>query len=509
MEEDKESDEVDEVSEDDEGKLMKHLVIKKDKDIAIDAIPLATNYQHSLLLTSMCCDDAYLVMPRDSALARCDRLVSEPLVIEKQAFCFLVFLRVLSRPTSYSTLELPGWELIEEKPLEEPKEEAYFLKPDYVLEVANGKKVETGRIIHGCKLELGDSMFTIDLIPFGHGSFDVIVVMDWLSRHKAEIVFVRRWLGYHWQMIRRLCSLLRCVESSIRLCIDAKGQGKANVVANALSRKERVKPRRRETSKEENTSAEMLRGLDQPMEKKEDSGLYFMDRIWVPLVGSVRTLTMDKAHASRYTVHSGADKRYYDLRDMYGGHPEILEWKWDRITMDFITRLPRSSSGYDMNWVIVDSLTKSVHFLAIREDYKMEKLARLYIDEIVARHEVPVSFISDRDGRFTSRHYMEGSVGHQFFGLKLEKERLKAARYHQQSYADNRSKPLEFEVGDQVLLKMSPWKGVVRFGKKGKVAPSKCEHSEVKDFKMRGYRDLRNCIMEFPFLESSFLICVL
>nr|GEX36083.1 retrotransposon protein, putative, Ty3-gypsy subclass [Tanacetum cinerariifolium] len=66
-----------------------------------------------------------------------------------------------------------------------------ILKPDYVLEVANGKKVETDRIIRGCKLELGDFLFTIDLIPFGHRSFDVIMVMDWLSRHKAEIVFIR------------------------------------------------------------------------------------------------------------------------------------------------------------------------------------------------------------------------------------------------------------------------------------------------------------------------------
>ncbi|GKF25606.1 putative reverse transcriptase domain-containing protein, partial [Tanacetum coccineum] len=65
--------------------------------------------------------------------------------------------------------------------------------------------------------------------------------------------------------------------------------------------------------------------------------------------------------------------------------------------------LLRSSSGYDTNWVIVDRLTKSVHFLAIREDYKMEKLARLYIDEIVVGHGVPVSIISDRDGRLTSR----------------------------------------------------------------------------------------------------------
>ncbi|GKA63837.1 putative reverse transcriptase domain-containing protein [Tanacetum coccineum] len=71
--------------------------------------------------------------------------------------------------------------------------------------------------------------------------------------------------------------------------------------------------------------------------------------------------------------------------------------------MDFIIRLPRSSSGYDMNWVIVDRLTKSAYFLAIREDYKMEKLTRIYIDEIVVGHGMPVSIISDHDGRFTSR----------------------------------------------------------------------------------------------------------
>ncbi|GJS34248.1 putative nucleotidyltransferase, ribonuclease H [Tanacetum coccineum] len=113
--------------------------------------------------------------------------------------------------------------------------------------------------------------------------------------------------------------------------------GKANVVADALSRKERVKPRRvramamtiqsgvkrmilaaqSEAFKEENTPAERLHRLDQQMERKEDESLYFMDRIWVPLVGGVRTIIMDEAHKTRYYVHPGADKMYHDLRDMY------------------------------------------------------------------------------------------------------------------------------------------------------------------------------------------------
>nr|GEY51514.1 putative reverse transcriptase domain-containing protein [Tanacetum cinerariifolium] len=95
------------------------------------------------------------------------------------------------------------------------------------------------------------------------------------------------------------------------------------------------------------------------MEKKEDGDLYFIDQIWVPLIGCVRTLIMDEAHATRYSVHPGANKMYHDLRDMYwwpgmkkdiATYPEIPEWKWDRITMDFIMRFPRSSRG--SRWTI-------------------------------------------------------------------------------------------------------------------------------------------------------------
>ncbi|GJR05621.1 putative reverse transcriptase domain-containing protein [Tanacetum coccineum] len=113
---------------------------------------------------------------------------------------------------------------------------------------------------------------------------------------------------------------------------------------------------------------------------------------------------MDEAHKSKYSMHPGADKMYHDLRDMYwwpGMKRDIatyVKWKWDKITMAFITKLPRSKNGHDMIWVIVDRLTKSAYFLAIREDYSMERLARIYIDEIVSRHGVPVSIISDRDG---------------------------------------------------------------------------------------------------------------
>ncbi|GJV66087.1 putative reverse transcriptase domain-containing protein [Tanacetum coccineum] len=184
-----------------------------------------------------------------------------------------------------------------------------------------------------------------------------------------------------------------------------------------------------EASETVNAPAEMLRGLDDQIKRRSDGALYYLDRIWVPLMGNVRTLIMDEAYKSRYSVHPGVDKMYYDLRDMYWWlgikkdialyvskcltcskikaehqrpssllqQPEILEWKWERITMDFITKLPRTENGHDAIWVIVDRLTKSAHFLPIREDFKMDRLTRLYLNEIIERHGVPISIISDRD----------------------------------------------------------------------------------------------------------------
>ncbi|GJX70999.1 putative reverse transcriptase domain-containing protein, partial [Tanacetum coccineum] len=289
--------------------------------------------------------------------------------------------------------------------------------------------------------------------------------------------------------------------------------GKANVVADMLSRKEWVKPKRvramsmkirsnlkekllvaeNEAIKEENAPAKMLHGLDQQMKKMGDRGLYYMDRIWVPLISDIRTMIMGEAHAMRCSIHPRADKMYYDLRDMYWWpgmkkdiatyvskcltcskvkaehqrpsgllqQPKIPEWKWDKITMDFIYKLSRTTSGHDTIWVIVDRLTKSAYFLMTREDYSMKKLSRLYIDEIMTRYKVPMSIISDQDGLFTSRFWrtLHKALGTQLDMMALIKEKLKAARDCQKRYADNRHKPLEFEVNDQVLLKVSPWKG--------------------------------------------------
>nr|GEW13900.1 hypothetical protein [Tanacetum cinerariifolium] len=192
-------------------------------------------------------------------------------------------------------------------------------------------------------------------------------------------------------------------------------------------------------------------------------GYVMMQRGKVPLKGDVRTMIIEEAHKSKYSVHPGVDKMYYDLRDRPSGllqQPKIPEWKWEGIAMDFVTKLPRTISGYDTILVIVDRLTKSAHFLPIPEDYKMDRLARLYLNEIFARHAVG-------EGQL---------IGHELLQETNEKilqikDRLKVVRDRQKSYTDKRRKPLKFIVGDYVLLKVSPWKGVVRFGKKGKLTP--------------------------------------
>nr|GEY59975.1 reverse transcriptase domain-containing protein [Tanacetum cinerariifolium] len=110
------------------------------------------------------------------------------------------------------------------------------------------------------------------------------------------------------------------------------------------------------------------------IECMSDGALYYLDRIWVPLKGYVRTLIIDEAHKSKYSIHPGADKMYYDLRDRYwwlGIKKDIVVY--ERIAMEFVTKLPRTISMHDTIWVIVVRLTKSDHFLPMRGDLKMDR----------------------------------------------------------------------------------------------------------------------------------------
>ncbi|GJW34006.1 putative reverse transcriptase domain-containing protein [Tanacetum coccineum] len=214
--------------------------------------------------------------------------------------------------------------------------------------------------------------------------------------------------------------------------------GKENVVADALSRKERIKPLRvrslvmtihpklpsqilqakNEALKEENIKAKNLQGMDKAFEIRPDGTRCIKNRSWLPLFGNLRDLIMLESHKSKYSIHPGSDKIYQDRKKLYwwpNMKAIITEYKWERIMMDFVTKLPRTLNGHDIIWVIVDHLTKSAHFIPTLETDCIETLTRLYIKEIVSRHGVLISIISDRDSHFTSRFWqsLQNALGTQ------------------------------------------------------------------------------------------------
>nr|GEW59361.1 hypothetical protein [Tanacetum cinerariifolium] len=175
--------------------------------------------------------------------------------------------------------------------------------------------------------------------------------------------------------------------------------GKANVVADALSRKEREPLKVR--------ALVMNIGLDLPKQilnaqteerklkniKKEDVG----GMSWIPCYGDLRTVIMHESHKSEYSIHPGSDKMYQDMKNLY--------W-WPNMKADIATYfLPKSSQGYDTIWVIIGRLTKSTIFAPMREIDLLEKLEKLYLKEVVVRHGIPVLIICDRDLRFASRFW--------------------------------------------------------------------------------------------------------
>nr|GFC56022.1 putative reverse transcriptase domain-containing protein [Tanacetum cinerariifolium] len=173
------------------------------------------------------------------------------------------------------------------------------------------------------------------------------------------------------------------------------------------------------------------------LEPRTDGTLCLNNRSWLPCYGDLRALIMHESHKSKYSVHPGSNKMYQDLKHLYWWpnmkadiatyvskcltclkvksepqnpsgllvQPKIPQCKWDNITIYFVTKLPRTSSGYDTIWVIVDRLTKSAHFLPMREDDSIDKLTKLYLKEVVTRHGILVSIIFDCDPRFASNFW--------------------------------------------------------------------------------------------------------
>ncbi|KAB2611825.1 S ribonuclease [Pyrus ussuriensis x Pyrus communis] len=339
-------------------------------------------------------------------------------------------------------------------------------------------------------------------------------------------------------------------------------------------------------------------GRRRDLRVRDSDGMLMLEgRMFVPNVVDLKKEILDEAHISAYAMHPGATKMYHTIRPFYywpGMKREIAEyvsrcaicqqvkaerkkpfgllqplpvpeWKWENITMDFVYKLPRTHNGFDGIWVIVDRLTKSAHFIPVREKYSLSRLAELFISKVVKYHGVPVSIVSDRDPRFTSKFWVAfqealgtrllystayhpqtdgqsertiqtledmlrasvlqfGDAWHQRLDLmefaynnsfhssigmapfealygracrtplcwsevgervlvgpeiveettqnvQVIKTNLKAAQDRQKSLADRHATDRVYEVGDWVFLKLSPWRGVVRFGKKGKLSP--------------------------------------
>ncbi|GJS64656.1 putative reverse transcriptase domain-containing protein [Tanacetum coccineum] len=284
--------------------------------------------------------------------------------------------------------------------------------------------------------------------------------------------------------------------------------GKANVVADALSRKEREPPlrvralvmtisldlpkqilnaqtkaRKPENIKNEDVGGMLVENAKNPeairtekLEPRADGTLCLNGRSWLPCYGDLRTVIMHESHKSKYSIHPGSDKMYQDMKKLYWWpnmkadiatyvskcltcakvkaehqrpsgllvQPKIPEWKWDNITMDFVTKLPKSSQGYDTIWVIVDRLTKSAIFTPMRETDPLDKLARMYLKEVVTRHGIPVSIICDRDPRFASNFWryvgpfkVLEKVGEVAYKLELPEE---LSRVHNTFHVSNLKK---------------------------------------------------------------------
>ncbi|KAJ9547559.1 hypothetical protein OSB04_020102 [Centaurea solstitialis] len=241
--------------------------------------------------------------------------------------------------------------------------------------------------------------------------------------------------------------------------------GKANVVANALSRKtyvgllcyvithisvklnllDDIRKWHIEALKFENIKAERMVGYVNSLSVDGRGLKVFKARIWVPRLGGMRDIVLAEAHKSRLSIHPGSTKMYQDLRLDYwwpgmktdiGRYVEkcntclqpleVPMWKWEELTMDLVTKLPKTQRQHDSIWVIVDRLTKSALFLPVRESYSMDRWAQFYIDEVVSRHGVPVKIISDRDSRFTSKFLSA-------FQRELETHHAFSTAYHPQT----------------------------------------------------------------------------
>nr|GFA35234.1 reverse transcriptase domain-containing protein [Tanacetum cinerariifolium] len=320
----------------------------------------------------------------------------------------------------------------------------------YAIELADGRISETNIVLRGCTLGLLGHPFDIDLMPVELGSFDVIIGIDWLAKYHALIVYDEKVVRIPYgneakdkSEEKRLEDVSIVREFPEVFPEDLPGLPPARQVEFQID----LVP----------DAASVARALYRlaPAEMQELS----TQLSWIPCIGDLRALIMHESHKSRYSIHPGLDKMYQDLKRLYWWpnmkakiatyvskcltcakvkieyqkpsgllvQPKIPQWKWKNITMDFVTKLPKTAAGQDTIWVIVDRLTKSAHFFPMREDDTLEKLTRQYLKEVVSRHGAEVE----------DRQLTGPEIIHETTEKMVQiKSRIQAARNRQKSYAD-------------------------------------------------------------------------
>nr|GEX06041.1 putative reverse transcriptase domain-containing protein [Tanacetum cinerariifolium] len=399
----------------------------------------------------------------------------------------------------------------------------------------------------------------------------------WISRRENVIAYASRQLKVYEKNYTthdlELEAVLFALKNLEALSVLNQVYGKANVVDDALSRKERVplrvralvmtigldlpkhilkaqtEARKLENIKNEDVGGMLIENAKNPevirtekLEPSADGTLCLNSRSWLPCYGDLRTVIMHESHKSKYSIHLGLEKMYRDIKKLY--------W-WPNIKANIATYVskcltcakvkaehqrPSGFLGYDTIWVIVDRLTKSAIFMPMREIDPLDKLARMYLKEALGTSlDMSTAYHPKTDGQsertiqtledmlracvidfvngwvkyfplieFSYNNSYHASIKaapfEALYGRKCHspvcwaevgqvqltgpelvqetteriiqiKQRIQTANDRQKSYADLKRKPIEFRVGDKVMLKVSPWKGVVRFGKRGKLNP--------------------------------------
>nr|GEY77888.1 reverse transcriptase domain-containing protein [Tanacetum cinerariifolium] len=334
------------------------------------------------------------------------------------------------------------------------------LDTSYAIELADGRISKTNIILRGCTLGLLGHPFNIDLMPIELGSFDVIISMDWLAKYNVLIICDKKVVripygdevliirgdncdGGTWAPYRLAPAEMQELSTQLQELSD-KGfirPSSSPWGAPVLVREEDIPKTAFRTRYGHYEFQVMLFGLTNAsavfmdlmnrheghlklilklLKEEELYAKFSKCEFWLSkgekAEAAFQLLKQKLCSAPILALLEGSENFVVYLNASHKGLGAVLMQKEkviayascqlkENTTMDFVTKLPKTAAGQDTIWVIVDRLTKSAHFLPMREDDTLEKLTRQYLKEVVSMHEVPVSIISDRDGRFTSQFW--------------------------------------------------------------------------------------------------------